>query len=168
MINIQYEMPDMETVIRYAVVNPDGVVVGTGYCTTLNELTGITPPGCRNEGLGDDEFPEPMGAFLKDGEFHPLPPQPAPYMSWNLAAEVWEDRRTPEQQQAAIALAWELLRFEREKRLAASDWTDTLSASQRLSKDVQDQWAAYRMALRDLPDNTVDPTNVEWPVPPTK
>jgi hypothetical protein len=28
-------------------------------------------------------------------------------------------------------------------------------------------WAAYRQALRDLPDNTSDPREATWPEPPT-
>ena len=32
---------------------------------------------------------------------------------------------------------------------------------------VQQSWFDYRQALRDLPDNTEDPTNPVWPTAPT-
>lgn len=57
---------------------------------------------------------------------------------------------------------WSQLRAERNRRLAACDWT-------RLD-DVQvnkESWAEYRQALRNLPGNTTDPTNVTWPVAPS-
>ena len=60
------------------------------------------------------------------------------------------------------AAAREALRIERNRRLAASDWTQVPDAP------VDHQaWAAYRQALRDLPANTTDPRHVVWPTPPT-
>lgn len=56
---------------------------------------------------------------------------------------------------------WDELRAERNRRLAETDYaglTDTPQASGEL--------IMYRQALRDLPDNTEDPNNVEWPVKP--
>jgi hypothetical protein len=57
---------------------------------------------------------------------------------------------------------WTSFRIVRNQLLASSDWT-------RLD-DVQcdkEAWAVYRQALRDLPANTTDPTNVTWPTPPS-
>ena len=36
--------------------------------------------------------------------------------------------------------------------LAASDWTDTLSAKTRLGDAKYDEWQVYRQALRDMPE----------------
>ena len=55
-----------------------------------------------------------------------------------------------------------LMRERRNAMLAASDWTQVADAPV-----DREAWAAYRQALRDLPDNTPDPRNVVWPVPPS-
>jgi hypothetical protein len=49
------------------------------------------------------------------------------------------------------------VRETRNRLLYESDWTD--------QHDNED-WVAYRQALRDLPANTEDPTHPEWPEPP--
>ena len=54
------------------------------------------------------------------------------------------------------------LRRERDRFLAASDWTQAADAP----VDAK-AWSAYRQALRDLPETIKDPTaEVEWPTPP--
>jgi hypothetical protein len=54
------------------------------------------------------------------------------------------------------------LRAERDRLLAASDWT-VLSDSPTSTA----AWKTYRQALRDLPANTTDPSNPVWPTPPS-
>lgn len=56
------------------------------------------------------------------------------------------------------------LRVERNNRLDACDWTQ-LSDSP-LTANKKGQWATYRQELRDLPENTSDPKNPEWPEEP--
>lgn len=70
--------------------------------------------------------------------------------------------RTAEQKAAeALDEAWASLRAERDARIAATDWTQLPDAPcDPLT------WQAYRQALRDLPDNTTDPHNPEWPEKP--
>tara|TARA_R100000700_G_scaffold37257_1_gene47245 strand:+ start:15017 stop:15310 length:294 start_codon:yes stop_codon:yes gene_type:complete len=58
--------------------------------------------------------------------------------------------------------AWEELRQERNEKLQASDWTQSRDVT--LSND--DEWKAYRSALRDLPETT-DPANPDWPKEPS-
>ena len=62
--------------------------------------------------------------------------------------------------------AWTALRTERNRRLAASDWTALSDAH--LSQDKKDAWFTYRQSLRDLPENATDPTQVTWPVSPSQ
>ena len=63
-----------------------------------------------------------------------------------------------------------LLRIERDKLLAASDW--------RASSDLimPEEWKIYRQRLRDLPegnapdlnsDGDLDKTSINWPTPPS-
>jgi hypothetical protein len=61
----------------------------------------------------------------------------------------------------ALALAWEGLRAQRNRRLAESDWT-VLGDSPTSTA----AWKTYRQALRDLPANTTDPTAPDWPTSP--
>jgi len=56
-----------------------------------------------------------------------------------------------------------VVRNERDRRLAACDWTQLPDA-----KVDQAAWATYRQALRDMPNNTKDPANPAWPVEPRK
>ena len=56
---------------------------------------------------------------------------------------------------------WPNLRAERDRLLAASDWTQVPDAPVDRAA-----WAEYRQALRDLPANTTDPRNPDWPVQP--
>lgn len=60
--------------------------------------------------------------------------------------------------------AWNNLRAERDKLLAACDFTQVNDAPL-TAQEVAD-YATYRQELRDLPANTVDPKNPSWPVKP--
>lgn len=60
-----------------------------------------------------------------------------------------------------IDMAWRKLRSRRAHLLYACDWTQVPDAPVDHAA-----WAAYRQALRDLPANTDDPRNPQWPSPP--
>lgn len=61
-----------------------------------------------------------------------------------------------------VQQAWVQLKSERSRRLFATDWTQVSDAP------VDHQaWAVYRQELRDLPENTTDPRNPVWPIPPS-
>ena len=66
---------------------------------------------------------------------------------------------------AKTAQAWVDLRAQRKLLLAESDWTQLQNNP--LSAQKITEWATYRQALRDLPDNTTDPTAPIWPIPPS-
>ncbi len=59
---------------------------------------------------------------------------------------------------------YEDLRTVRNAVLAKCDYTQ-LSDSP-LSDELKTEWATYRQALRDLPENTPDIKNVTWPTKP--
>ena len=56
---------------------------------------------------------------------------------------------------------WSAVRADRNKRLADCDWTQLADATVDAAA-----WAAYRQALRDLPQNNPDPFNIVWPTSP--
>ena len=57
------------------------------------------------------------------------------------------------------------LRNDRNLKLAESDWTQ--AADSPLSDSKKLEWASYRTLLRDLPSNTSDPRNPDWPQKPS-
>ena len=68
-----------------------------------------------------------------------------------------------------------LLRIERDKRIATSDWR--ITKAKETSTNIPAAWKTYRQALRDLPassdpkliDDTdfLDMSSVTWPTPPS-
>ena len=72
------------------------------------------------------------------------------------------------------AEATNLLRQERDGRLAETDWVVTKAAETGVAETTA--WKTYRQALRDLPttstpkltsDYTLDPTSFTWPTKPS-
>lgn len=61
--------------------------------------------------------------------------------------------------------AWADLRTKRNSLLTATDHTQLNDAP--LTAQQKTDYATYRQELRDLPANTVDPTNPSWPVEPS-
>jgi hypothetical protein len=55
-----------------------------------------------------------------------------------------------------------VIREERNTRLAASDWTQAADVPQ----SVKDNYAPYRQALRDVPQQTGFPESFQWPTKP--
>ena len=60
--------------------------------------------------------------------------------------------------------AWGLVRVERDRRIALTDHTQAPDSP--LSAEKRAAFAAYRQALRDIPQTYVSPADVDWPVPP--
>lgn len=56
------------------------------------------------------------------------------------------------------------IRKERNQKLTACDWTQLDDTP--LDNVAKAQWAAYRQALRDVPDQPGFPFNVTWPSQP--
>ena len=82
-----------------------------------------------------------------------LPPRTSEDHEFDYVAKVWRlDRERA---------AWRA-RFERDRRLTESDWTQL--------PDIPDatklKWQAYRQALRDVTAQPGFPERIEWPTPP--
>ena len=60
---------------------------------------------------------------------------------------------------------WMKLRSERDNLLLSSDFTQLGDIG--LSDSKKTEWINYRQALRDLPANTSDPANPNWPTKPS-
>ena len=61
---------------------------------------------------------------------------------------------------------WAGLREQRNKKLADCDWSVTVT-DRPITDEKKTEWIVYRQALRDLPANTIDPSQVIWPIPPS-
>jgi len=63
---------------------------------------------------------------------------------------------------------WAALRAERDRRLAETDWI--VARAYERGEPVPEAWAAYRQALRDLPEQLTDEQvlsgDIPWPEPP--
>lgn len=68
----------------------------------------------------------------------------------------------PPSQDEVDAAAAAKVRADRDALLAASDWTQMPDAPV-----DRDAWAAYRQALRDVPQQAGFPHDVAWPVAPS-
>lgn len=56
-----------------------------------------------------------------------------------------------------------VVRAQRNNKLAQSDWTQ----GKDISDAISTKWAAYRQALRDVPSQPGFPWDINWPVEPT-
>lgn len=91
-----------------------------------------------------------------------VPPAPQPGWSFHVQRHQWEDLKSDQEKQAEQIV---FLRQLRNNLLKESDWTDTISAPERLGQELYDQWQIYRQALRDV-TNQPDPFNIIWPTKP--
>lgn len=76
---------------------------------------------------------------------------------WTGDAFVRDDPPSP-----SLAEVWQEIRYQRDKRLLASDWTQLPD----VPEATRAAWVVYRQALRDLTE-VASPADVIWPVPPT-
>ena len=82
------------------------------------------------------------------------------HMKYDGGQKVFSDSADlPSYESAARAV-----RLERNSRLDRSDWTQ--KADVPLSAIKKTQWAVYRGALRDIPEQEGFPFAVDWPVKP--
>lgn len=89
--------------------------------------------------------------------------QVAPYDDGDFVSVVQAQNLTTEEIQAAKDSAMAKLRSERDRLLAACDWTQMPDCS--IAKKTE--WATYRQALRDLPATVTDARQtVTWPKDP--
>ena len=139
--------------MKYAQYLPSGQIVKTGVAPQeavdamleMGQMVMVLPDNFA----GTDET-----HYIEAGAVIPMPPRPSRQHQFNFDAKQWIDPRTPETE-------WTIVRAERDRRLAASDWTqlpDVLLAT-------KDAWAVYRQALRDITQQP-DPFNIVWPEPP--
>lgn len=60
---------------------------------------------------------------------------------------------------------WSLVRRQRDDLIRKTDWTQV--GDSQLTAEKKAEFAAYRQALRDIPQTYSDPDTVVWPEKPT-
>ena len=128
--------------MKYALINPRGRIIRTSA-----EAFKFTPEGREVAELTDEQALEVEasveGLFLVEGEL------------MSIKAKRWMEK--PEAVKAS-------LRPERNRLLAASDWTQLNDAT--LPEEVIAAWATYRQDLRDLTDKINENGEVDFPEKP--
>ena len=103
------------------------------------------------------EHPEDISTYLYvRGEWVTREPRPS-------ILHHWKDN----QWAVNLGLVLEHLRAQRNAKLAVCDWT--IMPDSPLSAEKQAEWASYRQALRDVPQNNLNITHINevvWPTPP--
>lgn len=138
--------------VTFTTVDADGRIVRYGEC----EPEFLSARAQTGETLFEGLYP-PNEYYFNGTGFSPLPPKPGPRYIFDRISGTWI---------YPIEVAEADARVERERLLRLSDWTDTVSAQARLGQQLYDEWQAYRQALRDVPEQTGFPLDVQWPVPP--
>jgi hypothetical protein len=90
-------------------------------------------------------------------EYVPEKPEAADTAEYEWDASLWRWVRV-----LTIAGMWQEVRHERNRRLAACDWTQMPDVDLRNAES----WQAYRQALRDITGQS-DPNAIQWPDPPS-
>lgn len=95
-------------------------------------------------------------AILSDScvEITDLDPKPGVGNGWTFVDGTFVPPPVP-------PLTWDDVRGERDRLLAASDWTQIPDSPLEVAE--KQEWAEYRQALRDVPQDFDDPDDVTWP-----
>ena len=124
-----------------------GQILFSGTATEPSDLVTETTGILAGESM--------MSGWIDEKGQHHLPPEsPDQHFIFDYTTKQWIDPRTPETE-------WPLVRAERDRRLAATDWTQLPD----VPLATKEMWANYRQALRDVTLQP-DPFNIVWPVAP--
>lgn len=63
---------------------------------------------------------------------------------------------------------WEDVRGKRDRLLRESDIAVLPDRWEAMTPEERSAWAAYRQALRDIPQSHSEPLDIDWPTPPTQ
>lgn len=148
---------------RFSFINAEGEVVHTltaGASTeyisgdTYGDYLAIEIP--NDSSVDFSYYHSSVFWDFESGQWATKPERPGSYYffqdkQWHLDTE-----------QLAVAL-----RQERDTKLSATDWTQM--PDNPLTTEKQAEWASYRQALRDVPQNNAAITHINevvWPTPP--
>lgn len=133
--------------------------------TFYTSLGQYTQTGITTDPLSDGDIPDGHSVYYDavnpETQYHnieldqpvDMPTKPGEYYKFDYSDKTWK----PDLSRAA-SQAW----YKRQRLLAESDWTDTVSAQARLGSAYA-TWQTYRQALRDITSQPGYPISIEWP-----
>ncbi len=80
---------------------------------------------------------------------------------WTFDGTTFTPPPRPSAEEVAVRKAQDV-RILRDLLLTQTDWTQAADVPQA----TKDKWAAYRQALRDVPQQAGFPDNIQWPIKP--
>ena len=92
--------------------------------------------------------------YVRNGELLYAPAKPTQHHEFDYSVGEWICTHSDG--------VWDDVRFERDKRLSLSDWTQLPD----VPITTRQKWVEYRQALRDITEQP-DPFNIDWPEQPT-
>lgn len=141
--------------------------IAVKYPYSINELKRDNPNTSFPEELTPERLAEfgvyPVEAVAQpESDYTKNVVEDVPVIEDGRWVQKWKiDTATNTEKTERLEVAWAYLREERNRLLSGSDWTQLEDAT--VNKAA---WAAYRMALRFLPEATQDPFNPVWPQKP--
>ena len=138
--------------IDYAIYNEQGEFVSKGQAEAFDESALQTGYGIHY-GL---VFPDKEYIDVDTEVVRQKGPQPTENHKFDYTTKTWILDPVYAANQALN---------QRQQLLQQSDWTDTVSAQQRLGS-MYSQWQTYRQALRDITLQAGYPTTIVWPTQP--
>ena len=134
--------------MKHVVKVEDSLVVIDAIGFTPKNSVGVVP-----ENTAKEDYPYLALEELDAGQYR---------VYVDYAAKVAD---IPRLEQALLEGLLEEFRAQRNRKLLNSDWTQLQDSP--LSMEQRIAWANYRQVLRDLPNNTQDFENIQWPEEPS-
>lgn len=91
--------------------------------------------------------------YVKAGVAIEIPPKPYESAKFDYILERWV---------SVLGMDVRPITHKRQKLLQESDWTQMPD----VTHPKKTEWAVYRQAIRDIPEQTGYPLNIIWPIPP--
>lgn len=146
--------------MEIAIIQNGSITVGDYHALFPN--TSFTPEGPSDEFLAQHSAKK-LNRFKAHDSLTQKLVQVAPYDDGEFVSVVQVESLTAEEIQSAKDSALANIRGQRDRLLAACDWTQLPDAPSAKKAD----WATYRQALRDFPASISDARlSVEWPHDP--
>lgn len=133
---------------NYIVYNDKGKILKSGYCQDIDYELQVGESESILEGTADAAT-----QYIDNGVVTDMPERPVGYYKFDYTQKAWVqdyDKADAEQ------------RIKRSRLLKESDWTQLPDVPLTNKPD----WANYRQQLRDIPEQSGYPYNINWPTPP--
>lgn len=133
---------------NYIVYNDKGRILKSGYCQDIDYELQVGESESILEGTADATT-----QYIDNGVVTDMPERPVGYYKFDYTQKAWVqdyDKADAEQ------------RIKRSRLLKESDWTQLPDVPLTNKPD----WSNYRQQLRDIPEQSGYPYNINWPIPP--